>query len=137
MPDDPGIDPERMERILLTEDNQDNADLVCALLEDSYEIKVAATATEALDYLEALPDDEYPSLFLLDISLPGMDGIELLRRLRADARFKSIPAVAVTAHAMKDDRNRLLAVGFEDYLSKPLDGDELVESVQRWISSSP
>lgn len=125
-----------MERILLTEDNEDNADLVCALLEDEYDIRVTTTAADAIDYLDTLPREQYPDLFLFDISLPGMDGIELLRHVRKDDRFRAIPAIAVTAHAMKDDRNRLLAVGFDDYVSKPVDGDVLIALVQRLIGKA-
>ena len=126
-----------MERILLTEDNQDNADLVCALLDETYEITVTTTANEAIAYLDGLAQADYPHLLMLDISLPGMDGIELLRELRSRDQYRQIPALAVTAHAMKDDRNRLLAVGFDDYVSKPIDGDELIATIQRLMANQP
>lgn len=124
-----------MQRILLTEDNQDNADLVCALLDETYEIKVTGSAGEAMEYLDGLTEAEYPDLLMLDISLPGIDGIELLRQLRSRQQFRNIPALAVTAHAMKDDRNRLLAVGFDDYVSKPIDGDQMLLVIQRLMST--
>lgn len=126
-----------MERILLTEDNPDNADLVCALLDFRYQVEVVRSAAEALAWLDARDAGSYPGLFLLDISLPGMDGSELLRRLRADARYAKIPAVALTAHAMKDDRNRLLAVGFDEYLSKPVDADQLLGVVEQLLAPDP
>jgi CheY-like chemotaxis protein len=126
-----------MERILLTEDNQDNADLVCALLDDVYEVTVTNTANEAIAHLDGLAQADYPAVLMLDISLPGMDGIELLRELRGRDQYRSIPALAVTAHAMKDDRNRLLAVGFDDYVSKPIDGDELIATIRRLLAKRP
>jgi CheY-like chemotaxis protein len=120
-----------MASVLLVEDNNDNADLVCAYLDGEFEISLATTAREALDQLEAGVGN-LPDVLLLDISLPGMDGIELLRLLRHDARFEHLPAIALTAHAMKDDRNRLLAVGFDDYISKPVTDDAiLIEAIRR------
>ena len=122
-----------MTHLLLVEDNPDNAELICALLEDEYDIHVAGTADDAMAYLEEVADNP-PPLFLLDISLPGRDGVELLRQLRGDDRFSGIPAIALTAHAMKDDRNRLLAVGFDDYVSKPVDEAILTDSISRLLS---
>ncbi len=109
-----------MTQILLVEDNPDNADLVCALLGDDHDITVVTSGKQALAWL-GNNTGPLPNLLLLDISLPEMDGTELLRRLRSDTRFAVIPAIALTAHAMKDDRNRLLAVGFDEYISKPID----------------
>jgi two-component system cell cycle response regulator DivK len=72
-----------------------------------------------------------PALVLMDIRLPDMDGTEALRRLRTDARTASIPVLAVTAQAMKGDRERFEAAGFDGYLSKPVDVDELLTEVER------
>jgi two-component system, cell cycle response regulator DivK len=103
-------------QILLIEDNADNRLLVTVLLEDRYRVVEAATAEEALMLLPAIA----PDLFLIDITLPGMDGIELLAELRRLPASARVPAIAFTAHAMEGDRERFLAAGFDGYLSKPI-----------------
>src|SRR5881628_2508456 len=107
-----------MKTLLLVEDNQDNADLIRDLIADRYRIVFFPDGLSALD---ALTQDKVvvPDLLLLDISLPGMDGRSLLRKIRSVDRLKDIPAVALTAHAMKSDKENLLAAGFNGYLSKP------------------
>lgn len=104
----------------MVEDNPDNADLVLDLLEDSYEIVHFLDANTALDQLKSLKPEDLPHLFLLDISLPGMDGITLLRTLRQNPTWKSIPSIALTAHAMKSEKEGLMSVGFDGYVSKPI-----------------
>ena len=117
-----------MKRVALIEDNPDNRLLVGALLEEHYEISDYADGADALD---ALPSDP-PDVILLDISLPGMDGLEVLRRLRAIDALATLPVIALTAHAMSGDRERFLAAGFDDYLSKPiLDESELIQTIER------
>ena len=104
--------------ILLVEDNQANQMLTCAVLErDGYEIRVAASAQEALDHLK----DGHPRLILMDIQLPGQDGLSLTRQLKADPQTSSIPIVALTAHAMGGHRELALAAGCAGYISKPID----------------
>src|SRR5207249_7222174 len=77
-----------------------------------------------------------PDLLLLDISLPGMDGKSLLREIRADARLKHLPAVALTAHAMKSDKENLIAAGFNAYLSKPITDDRLLlDTIEEQLSN--
>src|ERR1043165_6599259 len=105
-----------MRKIAVVEDNPDNQLLIRAILEDHYEITAYETGLEAL---AGLPRD-LPDVVLQDISLPGMDGTEVLRRLRADATLRHLPVVAITAHAMTGDRERFLAAGFDDYLTKPI-----------------
>jgi len=114
-----------MKTLLLVEDNQDNADLIRDLIADRYRIVFFPDGLSALD---ALTQDKVvvPDLLLLDISLPGMDGRSLLRKIRSVDRLKDIPAVALTAHAMKSDKENLLAAGFNGYLSKPLMDDGLL-----------
>ena len=114
-----------MKRILVVEDNADNRDLVCALLEDHYIVGSCSNAMEALDHLQRHKDSQ-PDLLLLDISLPGMDGIELLQRIRSVSHLKQIPAIALTAHAMKDDWQRFISQGFDGYVSKPIVDDNLL-----------
>jgi two-component system, cell cycle response regulator DivK len=103
-------------RIAVVEDNPDNRLLVGALLEDRYDLIEFETGMDAIaGLLEAEPD-----LVLLDISLPGMDGTEVLRWIRGQDRLKEIPVVALTAHAMAGDREKFLDEGFDGYLTKPI-----------------
>jgi len=92
-----------MKRIALVEDNSDNRLLVCAILEDQHEIDEYESGLEALAGIR----HNLPDMVLLDISLPRMDGTEVLREIRADARLSNLPVVALTAHAMAGDRERL------------------------------
>ena len=116
------------ERILVVEDNERNMKLLRDVLQAiGYRTIEASTGAQAL----ALAS-EHPALVLMDIRLPDMDGVEALRRLRLDPRTAAIPVLAVTAQAMKGDRERFLEAGFDGYLSKPVDVDELLETVARF-----
>ncbi len=120
-----------MATIALVEDNPDNQLLVRALLGDLYRLAVFDDAQACLDGLSRIGDVD---LFLLDIALPGMDGVELLQRLRAVAAHVHTPMIALTAHAMHGDREKLLASGFDDYVSKPIvDERHLLEPVHMWL----
>lgn len=90
------------------EDNADTRLLLHAILEELYDIVMYTTGFEALEGLRK----ESPDLILLDISLPGMDGLEVLTHLRADSRLSSLPVIALTAHAMTGDREKYVAAGF-------------------------
>ena len=114
-----------MKTLLLVEDNQDNTDLICDLVGGDYHIVSFPDGTSALNALTK-PDSSLPNLMLLDISLPGMDGTSLLRQIRTHDRLKHIPAIALTAHAMKDDKESLMSAGFNAYLSKPITDDALL-----------
>jgi two-component system cell cycle response regulator DivK len=104
--------------VLIVEDNPRNLKLARdILIHAGYRTLEAETAEEGLELARA----ERPRLVLMDVQLPGMDGIEAMRRLRADAATAGIRVVALTAFAMKDDRERLLVAGFDGYLEKPLD----------------
>jgi CheY-like chemotaxis protein len=104
--------------ILIVEDNARNLKLVRDVLEHvGYRTLEAATAEDGL----ALARSERPALVLMDIQLPGMDGIEALGRLRSDPATAGTRVLALTAFAMKEDRERFLAAGFDGYLEKPLD----------------
>ena len=119
-----------MKKIAVVEDNPDNRLLVQAILEDDYEIQEYETGTEALDGIRR----ERPDLVLLDISLPGMDGTEVLEILRRDAELGGLPVIALTAHAMAGDREKYLAAGFNDYISKPIvDEDLLLAAIHRLL----
>lgn len=102
--------------IALIEDNPDNRMLIAVLLEDEYEVVEFENGPDALAQLPAAP----PSVVLLDISLPGMDGSEVLRAMRADPALQRVPVIALTAHAMSGDRERFLGSGFDDYVTKPI-----------------
>lgn len=120
-----------MKCIFLVEDNKDNADLIRDILCDGFHIVHFSQADVVLRGLrdKTLP---LPELFLLDISLPGMDGIDLLRAIRKLPDYGSTPAIALTAHAMSEDRRRFLSVGFDDYVSKPiLDETILLDAITK------
>ena len=111
-----------MNRIAVVEDNADNRLLLQAILEECYSLTEYTTGSAALEGLTR----QVPDLILLDISLPGMDGLEVLQHIRADARLQNIPVIALTAHAMAGDRERFLAAGFDGYLTKPIVDDQVL-----------
>ena len=115
------------ELVLVVEDNEKNLKLVRDVLEATgYRTLEATTGAQAVE----LAAEHTPDLVLMDIRLPDIDGVEALSRLRADERTASIPVLAVTAQAMQDDRERFLAAGFDNYLSKPVDVVELINAVR-------
>ncbi len=118
-------------KIAVVEDNPDNRMLVQALLEDRYEISEYETGVEAVEGL----GDNIPDVVLMDISLPQMDGTEVLAWIREQDELKHLPVIALTAHAMAGDRDKYLAAGFNDYVTKPiLDEDVLIEAIERCLS---
>jgi CheY-like chemotaxis protein len=123
-----------MKTIAVVEDNPDNRLLVRAILEPEYRVVEYESGKAALDGLSG----NKPDLVLLDVSLPEMDGAEVLRRLRADATLKDLPVIALTAHAMAGDRERFVAAGFDDYVSKPiLDEQLLIKAIGRNLPGKP
>ena len=118
-------------KVAVVEDNPDNRMLVQALLEDRYEISEYESGIAAVEGL----GDDIPDLILLDISLPEMDGTEVLAWIRQQVDLKDIPVIALTAHAMAGDREKYLAAGFNDYVTKPiLDEDILIGAIERWLT---
>ena len=110
------------EPILIVDDNPANLKLANVLLaKEGYEIQTAADAEEALKLLETYK----PRLILMDIQLPGMDGLELTRRLKADPAMKGIVILALTAYAMKGDDEKAKAAGCDGYITKPIDTQAL------------
>ena len=105
-----------MKTLAVVEDNKDNRLLLQAFLGDRYAIVEYENGPAALQGFQSAR----PDLVLLDISLPGMDGLEILKRIRGDERLGGLPVVALTAHAMAGDRERFLAAGFNDYIAKPI-----------------
>jgi two-component system cell cycle response regulator DivK len=115
------------EQILLVEDNDKNMKLLRDILQaKGFRTLEAATAEDGLE----LARDHCPSLVLMDVQLPGINGVEALARMRADDRTASIPVLALTAQAMHGDRERFLAAGFDGYLAKPVDIHELIGVVR-------
>jgi CheY-like chemotaxis protein len=114
------------EKILLVEDNPVNRRLAEFLLRSSgYQVIEAATAREVFDLLKT----ERPDLILMDIQLPGTDGLEVTKRLKEDPSTRSIPVLAVTSYAMKGDREMALAAGCAGYIAKPIDKTTLLKEV--------
>jgi CheY-like chemotaxis protein/HPt (histidine-containing phosphotransfer) domain-containing protein len=123
-----------MKTIAIIEDNPDNRLLVRAILEPQYQVFEYESGFAGLEGLR----QQKPDLVLLDVSLPGMDGAEVLRRIRADAHLCDLPVIALTAHAMAGDREKFVAAGFDDYVSKPiLDEMLLIAAIQRNLPGAP
>ena len=118
--------------ILVVEDNERNLKLVRDVLEYvGYDVRVARTAEDGI----ALAIKEPPNLVLMDLQLPGIDGMEALRRLRENQRTADIPVVAVTAQAMKQDRERALEAGFNGYIEKPISVRAFPDQVRSFLSA--
>lgn len=118
-------------KVAVVEDNPDNRMLVQALLEDRYDLSEYETGVEAV---EGLPDD-VPDVILLDISLPEMDGTEVLEWIRGQDVLREIPVIALTAHAMAGDREKYLSIGFNEYVTKPIvDEDVLIDAIERCLN---
>jgi len=116
-----------MPKILLVEDNEMNRDMLSRrLLKAGFEMVIAVNGERAID----LARSEAPDLILMDISLPGLDGWEATRLLKTMPETRSIPIIALTAHAMAGDREKSLAAGCNDYDTKPIDFRRLVEKIQ-------
>jgi CheY-like chemotaxis protein len=121
-----------MRRIAVVDDNADNRLIIRTILEDQYEI---VEFSSGLDAIEGFRKNK-PDVVILDISLPEMDGTEILRRIRDDSQLLDLPVIALTAHAMVGDREKYLAAGFNDYVAKPiLDMNVLFSTIQRWEKS--
>ena len=114
-------------RVLIVEDNEKNMKLFRDVLQATgYSTLEATTGEEAIE----LSLSQAPALVLMDVQLPGIDGVEALERLRQNERTASIPVLALTAQAMSGDRERFLEAGFDGYLAKPVDVRELIEAVR-------
>jgi two-component system, cell cycle response regulator DivK len=118
------------ELILLIEDNEKNRKLERDILQfHGYRTMEADTAEEGITLAQATG----PALVLMDIQLPGMNGIEALHHLRADSRTRAIPVIAVTASAMTQDRQKIMAAGFDGYQAKPIDVTQFVAAVRQVV----
>ena len=120
------------ETILVVEDNEKNLKLVRDVLQFAgFDVVAASSAEQGV----AMAIERPPDLVLMDLQLPGMDGTEALRLLRDSPRTRSVPVVAVTAFAMKDDRERALNAGFDGYLEKPISVQALPAQVRSFLPS--
>jgi len=117
--------------VLVVEDNEKNMKLFRDVLQASgFATLEATTAEEGLELAAA----NRPGLVLMDVQLPGIDGVEALTRLRADDRTAAIPVIALTAQAMRGDRERFAEAGFDGYLSKPVNVLELIDTVKGHVA---
>jgi two-component system cell cycle response regulator DivK len=122
------------ELILIVEDNDRNLELVRDLLQvKGYRTLEATTARAGL----VLAAAHHPDLILMDVQLPDEDGVAALRRLRAEPALAQIPVVALTAFAMRNDREQFLAAGFDGYISKPIDVQAFPEQVRQHCRARP
>jgi len=123
-----------MKRIAVVEDNPDNRLLVRVILEPLYEVTEYENGFLAL---EGLPRQK-PDLVLLDVSLPEMDGTEVLKKIRLDEQLRELPVIALTAHAMAGDREKFIKAGFDDYVTKPIvDESLLLDAIAKLLPDSP
>jgi two-component system cell cycle response regulator DivK len=119
------------ERILIVDDNATNLKLVAYLMKaNGYTVDTALDAVAAIEAIR----HHHPDVILMDIQLPGIDGLELTRRLKADPATRDIVIVAVTAYAMKGDQAKALAAGCDDYITKPIDTRALPETIARHLA---
>ncbi|WP_372862990.1 response regulator [Spongiibacter sp.] len=122
-----------MPRLLLVEDNEMNRDMLSRRLQRrGYEVLLAVDGQQGID----MSRENSPDLLLLDMSLPVKDGWQVAREMKADVALKGIPIIALTAHAMADDRMRAMAAGCDDYDTKPVDLTRLLAKVEALLESA-
>lgn len=122
----------KSEKILVVEDNPQNMELVAYLLEDAgFTVLKAEDAEEA----RALVSESIPDLVLMDMRLPGMDGLALTREFKARPGFSSVPIIALTAHAMRGDKERFIEGGCDGYISKPISVKNFIGEVNEFLVS--
>jgi two-component system, cell cycle response regulator DivK len=123
-----------MPKILLVEDNEMNRDMLSRRLSRrGYDVLLAEDGQQGVDMARA----ETPDLILMDMSLPVKDGWEATREIKADAALAAIPVIALTAHAMAGDRERVLAAGCDDYDTKPIDLERLLGKITSLLGPAP
>lgn len=119
-----------MKRILIIEDNETNIYLISFILKkNGYEVLEAKTGEEGIE----LALKEKPNLIIMDIQLPGIDGLETTKRIRESKEDKGIPIIALTSYAMTGDRERALSAGCNGYLEKPINPDTIMEEIEKFI----
>jgi len=117
-------------KVLVAEDNAVNRELLREVLEaHDYEVVEAADGQEVLMRIEK----STPDVVLLDINMPVLDGFEVIRRIRQSSELKQLPVLAVTAYAMKDDREKVMAAGFDGYVAKPVNSAVLLREIEQLV----
>ncbi len=120
-----------MTKILLVEDNETNRDMLMRrLARRGFTVVCAVDGEQAI----AMTRSELPSIILMDMSLPVLDGWEATRRIKSDETLKNIPVIGLTAHAMSGDRERALGAGCDEYATKPIDFEKLLEIIARFAA---
>ena len=120
-----------MARLLLVEDNEMNRDMLSRrLIRKGYEVEIAVDGREGIEKTR----HDRPELILMDMSLPVLDGWEATRILKADSTTAAIPVIALTAHAMSDDRQKALDAGCDDYDTKPIELPRLLDKIERLLA---
>ncbi len=123
-----------MAKLLLVEDNEMNRDMLSRRLEKKgYEVVLAVDGEQGVAAARA----QAPALILMDMSLPGIDGWEATRLLKAEPATRGIPVIALTAHAMAGDRERALAAGCDDFDTKPIDLPRLLGKIEALLGAKP
>jgi CheY-like chemotaxis protein len=122
-----------MSKILIVDDNPTNLKLVTFLVKSfGYQVETAVDADTTLAAVHA----SQPDAILMDIQLPGIDGLELTRRLKAEPATRSVAVIALTAYAMKGDREKAFAAGCDDYMTKPIDASVLRDIIARHVGGA-
>jgi len=128
------MDDARKKTVLLVEDNEDNLVVYRTILDHvGYNVLEARDGEEGVNRAR----EEHPDLILMDISIPKIDGWEATRRLKADEATRDIPVIALTAHALEEDRERAIEAGCDGYLAKPIEPRRVVEEVRRFVGPAP
>ena len=128
------MDAPRKKTVLLVEDNEDNLVVYRTILDHvGYNVLEARDGEEGVNRAR----EEHPDLILMDISIPKIDGWEATRRLKADEATRDIPVIALTAHALEEDRERAMEAGCDGYLAKPIEPRRVVEEVRRFVGPAP
>ena len=123
-----------MEKVLIVDDNRLSRDLIRAILKPvPCDVIEASHGQQGLDLLR----EEHPDLVLLDIDMPGLDGLAVVRIIRQDAAFADLPVVAVTAFAMDGDRQKAMTAGFTAYVTKPVRAAVLRQQVKQLLEAVP
>ncbi|MDE5086533.1 MAG: response regulator [Trichodesmium sp. St15_bin1_1] len=122
-----------MVKILLVEDNEMNRDMLSRrLVRKKFEVVIAVDGVEGVE----MSISEAPNIIIMDMSLPELDGWEATRRIKANPQTKSIPVIAMTAHAMTGDREKCLQAGCDDYDTKPVELSRLLDKIKNLISKN-
>ena len=121
-----------MNKVLVVDDNLVNVKLVQVTLTAlGYEVVCAYNGVEGVEKTR----EERPDLIFMDIQMPEMDGMDAMKKIREDSDLNKIPIIAYTAYAMKGDRSRLISMGFDDYLSKPVTASNLISLIKKYLTS--